>query len=44
MSIIDGFTAMEVSASGLLAERTWMNVAASNLAHAQTTQAAGSRR
>ncbi|HMG55230.1 MAG TPA: flagellar basal body rod protein FlgC [Kofleriaceae bacterium] len=32
---------MEVSASGLAAERTRMNVAASNLANAQTTQAAG---
>jgi flagellar basal-body rod protein FlgC len=37
----DFFTAMEVSASGLSAERTRMNVAASNLANAQTTQAAG---
>jgi flagellar basal-body rod protein FlgC len=33
--------AMEVSASGLSAERTWMNVAASSLANAQTTQATG---
>ena len=32
---------MEVSASGLSAERTWMNVAASSLANAQTTQATG---
>jgi flagellar basal-body rod protein FlgC len=37
----DFFAAMEVSASGLSAERTRMNVAASNLANAQTTQAAG---
>ena len=41
MSSMDFFTAMEVSASGLSAERTRMNVAASNLANAQTTQAAG---
>lgn len=41
MSNMDFFTAMEVSASGLSAERTRMNVAASNLANAQTTQAAG---
>lgn len=39
--MLDFFTAMEVSASGLSAERTRMNVAASNLANAQTTQAAG---
>ncbi|MBX3155943.1 MAG: flagellar basal body rod protein FlgC [Deltaproteobacteria bacterium] len=38
---MDFFTAMEVSASGLAAERTRMNVAASNLANAQTTQTAG---
>ncbi len=38
---VDFFTAMEVSASGLAAERTRINVAASNLANAQTTQAAG---
>ena len=38
---MDFFTAMEVSASGLSAERTRMNVSASNLANAQTTQAAG---
>jgi flagellar basal-body rod protein FlgC len=38
---MDFFTAMEVSASGLSAERTRMNVAASNLANAQTTQAEG---
>jgi flagellar basal-body rod protein FlgC len=38
MSSSDFFTAMEVSASGLAAERTRMNVAASNLANAQTTQ------
>jgi flagellar basal-body rod protein FlgC len=41
MSSIDFFTAMEVSASGLSAQRTRMNVAAGNLANAQTTQAAG---
>jgi flagellar basal-body rod protein FlgC len=41
MSGVDFFTAMEVSASGLSAERTRMNVAASNLANAQTTQSAG---
>ena len=34
MSTMDFFTAMEVSASGLSAERTRMNVAASNLAPA----------
>jgi len=34
----DFFTAMEVSASGLAAQRTRMNVAAGNLANAQTTQ------
>ena len=38
---MDFFTAMEVSASGLSAQRARMNVAASNLANAQTTQAAG---
>jgi len=38
---MDFFTAMEVSASGLSAQRTRMNVSASNLANAQTTQAAG---
>jgi len=37
----DFFTAMEVSASGLSVERTRMNVAASNLANASTTRAAG---
>jgi flagellar basal-body rod protein FlgC len=37
---MDFFSAMEVSASGLAAERTRMNVAASNLANAQTTQTA----
>lgn len=41
MSTMDFFTAMEVSASGLAAQRTRMNVASSNLANAQTTQAAG---
>jgi len=40
MSSMDFFTAMEVSASGLSAERTRMNIAASNLANAQTTQTA----
>ncbi|MCX5742169.1 MAG: flagellar basal body rod protein FlgC [Proteobacteria bacterium] len=37
---MDFFTAMEVSASGLSAQRTKMNVASSNLANAQTTQSA----
>lgn len=37
---IDFFSAMEVSASGLSAQRTRMNVAASNLANAQTTRGA----
>ncbi len=41
MSTTDFFTAMEVSASGLSAQRTRMNVASSNLANAQTTEAAG---
>ena len=40
MSNVDFFAAMEVSASGLAAERTRMNVSASNLANAQTTQTA----
>ena len=35
---MDFFTAMEVSASGLNAERTRLNVASSNLANAQTTK------
>ncbi|MEO8698385.1 MAG: flagellar basal body rod protein FlgC [Kofleriaceae bacterium] len=35
---MDFFTAMDVSASGLSAQRTRMNVASSNLANAQTTQ------
>ena len=34
----DFFTAMEVSAQGMTAERTRMNVASSNLANATTTQ------
>lgn len=34
---MDFFTAMEVSASGLAAQRTRMNVAASNLANVSTT-------
>ena len=37
---VDFFSAMEVSASGLAAQRTRMNVASSNLANAQTTQSA----
>ena len=41
MPSMDFFTAMEVSASGLSAERTRMNVAAGNLANVQTTQAPG---
>lgn len=36
----DFFAAMEVSASGLSAQRTRMNIASSNLANAQTTQSA----
>jgi flagellar basal-body rod protein FlgC len=38
---MDFFTAMEVSASGLSAQRTRMNVAASNLANVNTTRTAG---
>ena len=38
---MDFFTAMEVSATGLNAERTRINVASSNLANAQTTKTAG---
>jgi len=37
---MDLFTAMEVSASGLAAQRTRMNVASSNLANASTTRTA----
>lgn len=37
---MDFFTSMEVSASGLSAERTRMNVASSNLANVQTTRTA----
>ncbi len=37
---MDFFTAMDVSASGLTAERERINVASSNLANAQTTQTA----
>lgn len=37
---MDFFTAMEVSATGLNAERTRINVASSNLANAQTTKTA----
>jgi flagellar basal-body rod protein FlgC len=37
---MDFFTAMEVSASGLSAQRARMNVASSNLANAQTTTTA----
>jgi flagellar basal-body rod protein FlgC len=36
---MDFFTAMEVSASGLAAQRTRMNVASSNLANVSTTRA-----
>lgn len=43
MSTMD-FTAMNVSASGLSAERAGMNVADSNLANAWTTQIAGESR
>ncbi len=35
---MDFFTSMEVSASGLAAQRTRMNVASSNLANVSTTQ------
>ncbi len=35
---MDFFTAMEVSASGLAAQRVRMNVASSNLANVSTTQ------
>ncbi|HVV87271.1 MAG TPA: flagellar basal body rod protein FlgC [Kofleriaceae bacterium] len=38
---MDFFTAMEVSASGLSAQRVRMNVSASNLANVDTTQAVG---
>lgn len=38
---MDFFTAMEVSASGLSAQRTRMNVSASNLANVDTTRAIG---
>jgi flagellar basal-body rod protein FlgC len=38
--MVDFFTAMEVSASGLSAQRTRMNVASSNLANAGTTRRA----
>jgi flagellar basal-body rod protein FlgC len=38
---LDFFTAMEVSASGLGAQRIRMNVAASNLANVSTTQGEG---
>ncbi len=34
---VDFFTSMEISASGMAAERTRMNAASSNLANAQTT-------
>jgi flagellar basal-body rod protein FlgC len=37
---MDFFTAMEVSASGLAAQRTRMNVASSNLANVNTTRGA----
>ena len=40
MSRIDFFNAMEVSASGLTAQRTRMNVSSSNLANVSTTQGA----
>jgi flagellar basal-body rod protein FlgC len=36
----DFFTAMDISASGLAAERTRLNVASSNLANASTTRGA----
>ncbi len=37
---MDFFSSMEVSASGLAAERTRMNIASSNLANANTTRGA----
>jgi len=37
---VDFFTSMEVSASGMAAQRTRMNVASSNLANVSTTQTA----
>ncbi len=37
---MDFFTSMEVSASGLAAERTRMNMASSNMANANTTRGA----
>ena len=37
---MDFFTSMEISASGMTAERTRMNVASSNLANATTTETA----
>ena len=40
MSRIDFFNSMEVSASGLTAQRTRMNVASSNLANVSTTRTA----
>jgi flagellar basal body rod protein FlgC len=41
MSFIRGLTAMAVSMSGRSAEHMWMNIAASMLAHAQTTRGVG---
>jgi flagellar basal-body rod protein FlgC len=38
---MDFFTAMEVSASGMTAQRTRMNTASSNLANATTTETPG---
>lgn len=38
---MDLFTAMDISASGLRAQRTRMNVISSNLANAQTTRVEG---
>ena len=38
---MDLFTAMDISASGLRAQRTRMNVISSNLANAQTTRTEG---
>jgi flagellar basal-body rod protein FlgC len=40
MSVVGVFSAMEVAASGLSAERTRMNTIASNLANARTTRTA----
>ncbi|MCK7467208.1 MAG: flagellar basal body protein [Desulfosudis oleivorans] len=38
--VMDLFTAMDISASGLRAQRTTMNVISSNIANAHTTRTA----